>query len=135
MFRIASTSGTTLCLVVSEVFDGRREQFGLRHCGSVLRSGGKGNEKSHPDPLRCGCPEATHPPLQVWWLEVLIEEGRRPGQGRPLPTGSRLLRAGLPRRKGEKALTLAPPAAGSGRPTPFTHPRYWVGFVLIGDPD
>ncbi|MBA4068208.1 MAG: hypothetical protein C0501_31805, partial [Isosphaera sp.] len=46
---------------------------------------------------------------------------------------------GVPRAKGEKALELAVPDAapvkGVNQPRPFAHPRYWAGFVLIGDPD
>jgi CHAT domain-containing protein len=79
-------------------------------------------------------PGLTHPPGKAGALAAAKRWlGALPADEALARTAE--LAGGVPRRKGEKALTLAPPAAGSGRPTPFTHPRYWVGFVQIGDPD
>ncbi len=87
--------------------------------------------------------------------------GKRPGLAKPMPKAAALAEAkrwlrglsvdeaanlaadmtsGVARGKGEPALKLVlpaaePQAAAKDENHPFSHPRYWAAFILIGDPD
>jgi CHAT domain-containing protein/tetratricopeptide (TPR) repeat protein len=82
--------------------------------------------------------------------------GKRPGLSAPMPKAEALAEAkqwlrdlpgdkaaqlsaqfaaNVSRGAGRKTLPLLPPPVESADPTPYSHPRFWAAFVLIGDPD
>ncbi|HET6884276.1 MAG TPA: tetratricopeptide repeat protein [Pirellulales bacterium] len=86
---------------------------------------GKRAELANPLPKAAALAEAKQ-----WLRQLSVQEATRLAAD---------MTAGVARGKNEPALKLVVPAAdprtAADDEHPFSHPRYWAAFILIGDPD